>query len=131
MGYPLHGHELSLDISPLQARCGWAIGWKKDAFWGREALLAEKEAGPRRLLRGLRATGRGVLRPELTVLNGSQPVGVTTSGTFSPTLKVGIALALIDTDAGIDDGALVTVDVRGRPLECEVVKPPFVEVKTR
>jgi aminomethyltransferase len=131
MGYPLHGHELSLDISPLQARCGWAIGWKKDAFWGREALLAEKEAGPRRLLRGLRATGRGVLRPELTVLNGSQPVGVTTSGTFSPTLKVGIALALIDADAGIDDGASVTVDVRGRALECEVVKPPFVEVKTR
>ncbi|BBY60436.1 aminomethyltransferase [Mycolicibacterium sarraceniae] len=131
MGYPLHGHELSLDISPLQARCGWAIGWKKDAFWGREALLAEKEAGPRRLLRGLRATGKGVLRPDLTVLNGLQPVGVTTSGTFSPTLKVGIALALIDADAGIDNGALVNVDVRGRALECEVVKPPFVEVKTR
>ncbi|NTY63532.1 glycine cleavage system aminomethyltransferase GcvT [Mycolicibacterium sphagni] len=131
MGYPLHGHELSLDISPLQARCGWAIGWKKDAFWGRDALLAEKEAGPRRLLRGLRATGKGVLRPDLTVLNGDQPVGVTTSGTFSPTLKVGIALALIDTDAGIEDGALVNVDVRGRALECEVVKPPFVEVKTR
>jgi aminomethyltransferase len=131
MGYPLHGHELSLDISPLQARCGWAIGWKKDAFWGRDALLAEKEAGPRRLLRGLRATGRGVLRQDLTVLSGDQPVGITTSGTFSPTLKVGIALALIDAGAGIEDGALVNVDVRGRPLECEVVKPPFVEVKTR
>ena len=73
MGYPLHGHELSLDISPLQARCGWAIGWKKDAFWGRDALLAEKEAGPKRLLRGLRAVGRGVLRPDLTVLDGSTP----------------------------------------------------------
>ncbi|MCI4675374.1 glycine cleavage system aminomethyltransferase GcvT [Candidatus Mycolicibacterium alkanivorans] len=130
MGYPLHGHELSLDISPLQARCGWAIGWKKDAFWGRDALLAEKQAGPRRLLRGLRAVGRGVLRPDLTVLDGSEPVGVTTSGTFSPTLKVGIALALVEADAGIEDGALVNVDVRGRALECEVVKPPFVEVKT-
>ncbi|HUL98006.1 MAG TPA: glycine cleavage system aminomethyltransferase GcvT, partial [Mycobacterium sp.] len=85
MGYPLHGHELSLDISPLQARCGWAIGWRKDAFWGRDALLAEKASGPRRLLRGLRATGRGVLRPELTVLRDGTPVGVTTSGTFSPT----------------------------------------------
>jgi aminomethyltransferase len=131
MGYPLHGHELSVDISPLQARTGWAIGWKKEAFWGRDALLAEKEAGPRRLLRGLRAVGRGVLRPELTVLSGSDPVGRTTSGTFSPTLKVGIALALIDTDAGIEDGATVAVDVRGRQIECEVVKPPFVEVKTR
>jgi aminomethyltransferase len=131
MGYPLHGHELSLDISPLQARTGWAIGWKKDAFWGRDALVAEKEAGPARLLRGLKVLGRGVLRPDLTVLAGEQPVGVTTSGTFSPTLKAGIALALIDTAAGITDGAHVTVDVRGRAVECEVVKPPFVAVKTR
>jgi aminomethyltransferase len=131
MGYPLHGHELSLDISPLQARCGWAIGWRKEAFWGRAALLAEKEAGPRRLLRGLRATGRGVLRPDLTVLDGDAAVGVTTSGTFSPTLKVGIALALIDTSAGVENGQRVIVDVRGRPLECEVVNPPFVEAKTR
>ncbi|WP_102142648.1 glycine cleavage system aminomethyltransferase GcvT [Mycobacterium hubeiense] len=131
MGYPLHGHELSLEISPLQARCGWAIGWKKHAFWGREALLAEKQAGPRRLLRGLRAVGRGVLRPGLAVLDGDKPVGVTTSGTFSPTLKVGIALALIDAAANIDDGQRVTVDVRGRAVECEVVKPPFVEPKTR
>jgi aminomethyltransferase len=131
MGYPLHGHELSADISPLQARCGWAIGWKKDAFFGREALLAEKEAGPRRLLRGLRVVGRGVLRPDLTVLDGDTKVGLTTSGTFSPTLKVGIALALIDVDAGIEDGRHVTVDVRGRGVECEVVRTPFVDPKTR
>lgn len=131
MGYPLHGHELSLDISPLQARTGWAVGWKKDAFWGRDALLAEKQAGPTRLLRGLKALGRGVLRADLTVLRGDTPVGVTTSGTFSPTLKVGIALALIDTAAEIEDGATVTVDVRGRALECEVVSPPFVQAKTR
>jgi aminomethyltransferase len=131
MGYPLHGHELSLDFSPLQARCGWAIGWRKDAFWGRDALLAEKEAGPPRLLRGLKAVGRGVLRADLTVLDGDRPVGVTTSGTFSPTLKVGIGLALIDTAADIADGARVAVDVRGRALQCEVVKPPFVAAKTR
>ncbi|MBN3456898.1 glycine cleavage system aminomethyltransferase GcvT [Mycobacterium sp. DSM 3803] len=131
MGYPLHGHELSLDISPLQARCGWAIGWRKDEFWGRDALLAEKEAGPTRVLRGLKAVGRGVLRADLAVLDGDTQVGVTTSGTFSPTLKVGIALALIDTASGIADGARVTVDVRGRAVECEVVKPPFVAAKTR
>ncbi len=131
MGYPLHGHELSLDISPLQARCGWAIGWKKDAFFGRDALLAEKAAGPRRLLRGLRMVGRGVLRPGLTVRAGDSTVGVTTSGTFSPTLQVGIGLALIDSDAGVEDGRQITVDVRGRAVECEVVRPPFVELKTR
>ncbi|OHU92333.1 glycine cleavage system aminomethyltransferase GcvT [Mycobacterium talmoniae] len=131
MGYPLHGHELSVDISPLQARCGWAIGWKKDAFFGRDALLAEKAAGPRRLLRGLRAVGRGVLRPGLAVLDGSTTVGLTTSGTFSPTLKAGIALALIDADAGVEDGQHLSVDVRGRALDCEVVRPPFVTAKTR
>ncbi|KUI15102.1 glycine cleavage system protein T [Mycolicibacterium acapulense] len=131
MGYPLHGHELSPDFSPLQARCGWAIGWRKDAFWGRDALLAEKEAGPPRLLRGVKAVGRGVLRADLTVLDGDRPVGVTTSGTFSPTLKVGIGLALLDTAADIADGARVAVDVRGRAVECEVVKPPFVAAKTR
>ncbi|MCP9276418.1 glycine cleavage system aminomethyltransferase GcvT [Mycolicibacterium arenosum] len=131
MGYPLHGHELSLDISPLQARCGWAIGWKKDAFWGRDALLAEKAAGPRRVLRGIKALGRGVLRADMNVLDGARVVGVTTSGTFSPTLKLGIALALVDTDAGILDGQTVAVDVRGKALECEVVAPPFVDARTR
>lgn len=131
MGYPLHGHELSLDISPLQARCGWAIGWKKDAFFGRDALLAEKADGPRRLLRGLRMLGRGVLRPGLKVHGPDSVIGITTSGTFSPTLQAGIALALIDADAAVADGQRVTVDVRGRAMECEVVRPPFVEVKTR
>jgi aminomethyltransferase len=131
MGYPLHGHELSLEISPLQAGCGWAVGWQKEAFWGRNALLAEKAAGPKRVLRGLRAVGRGVLRPDLAVLDGDTKLGVTTSGTFSPGLKVGIALALIDTDKDVADGQHVSVDVRGRGLECEVVKPPFVAAKTR
>ena len=131
MGYPLHGHELNVDVSPVQARCGWAVGWKKDAFWGRDALLAEKAAGPTRTLRGLKAVGRGVPRADMTVLAGEDPVGVTTSGTFSPTLKIGIALALIDTAAGIADGETVAVDVRGKRLECEVVAPPFVEAKTR
>ena len=72
-----------------------------------------------------------MLRPDLTVLDGSTPVGMTTSGTFSPSLKVGIALALLDTDHNIADGQRVSVDVRGRALECDVVKPPFVEAKTR
>ena len=131
MGYPLHGQELSRDISPLQARCGWAVGWSKDAFWGRDALLAEKQAGPRRMLRGLLALDRGVPRADMAVLSGSTPVGITTSGTFSPTRNVGIALALIDASAGVADGDVVSVDVRGRLLQCEVVTPPFVEAKTR
>jgi aminomethyltransferase len=132
MGYPLHGHELSLDITPNQARSGWAVGWKKPAFWGRNALLAEKEAGPARLLWGLRATGRGIPRPGMAVLGADGVrVGEVTSGTFSPSLRTGIALALLDTAAGVEDGAQLTIDVRGRPEPVQVVRPPFVESHVR
>ena len=127
MGYALHGHELSRDISPVQARAGWAIGWKKPRFWGREALLAEREAGPKRRLWGLEATGRGIPRADMTVYSGDDPVGVTTSGTFSPTRKLGIALALLDTGKDLDVDTPLEVDVRGRRLPVKVVKPPFVE----
>ena len=132
MGYPLHGHELSTDITPNQARAGWAVGWRKPEFWGRAALLAEKEAGPARLLWGLRASGRGIPRPGMAVLgaDGSR-VGEVTSGTFSPTLRTGIALALLDTAAGLTEGSEVSVDVRGRPQPVEVVRPPFVPSNVR
>jgi aminomethyltransferase len=131
MGYPLHGQDLSEDITPVQAGSGWAVGWSKPEFWGRKALLAEKEAGPARRLRGLRATGRGVPRAGMAVLADGKQVGTTTSGTFSPTLKTGIALALVDTASGIGLDDQVTVDVRGRPLDCTVVKPPFVPSRVR
>jgi aminomethyltransferase len=131
MGYPLHGQDLSEDITPVQAGSGWAVGWSKPEFWGRDALVAEKAAGPARRLRGLRATGRGVPRPGMDVLAGGERAGATTSGTFSPTLKTGIALALIDTASGVGLEATVSVDVRGRSLECTVIKPPFVESHVR
>ncbi|WP_181782976.1 glycine cleavage system aminomethyltransferase GcvT [Pseudonocardia pini] len=131
MGYPLHGQDLSLDISPVQAGSSWAVGWAKPEFWGRAALLAEKEAGPARRLRGLRATGRGVPRAGMAVLREGAQVGVTTSGTFSPTLRTGIALALIDTAAQVRAEDTLSVDVRGRGLEVTVVKPPFVPSHVR
>jgi aminomethyltransferase len=130
MGYSLHGHELSPEITPVQARLGWAVGWKKPEFWGREVLLAEREAGPVRVARGLLALGRGVPRADMDVLDaGGQVVGRTTSGTFSPTLRQGIALALLDPS--IADGTELVVSVRGRDLPVRVVKPPFVHVQTR
>ncbi len=132
MGYPLHGQDLSLDITPNQARSGWAVGWDKPAFWGRAALVAEKQAGAARLLWGLRAAGRGIIRPHLSVLDASGTVvGETTSGTFSPSLRVGIGLALLDRGVGITGGSELQVDVRGRPLGVTVVKPPFVESHVR
>jgi aminomethyltransferase len=131
MGYPLHGQDLSLEITPVQARSGWAVGWSKPAFWGRDALLAEKAAGPRRLLWGLEAVDRAIPRPHMTVHSGDDLVGEVTSGTFSPTKKVGIALALLDTAAGLAAGSLVEVDIRGRRAAMRVVKPPFVTPSVR
>lgn len=129
MGYPLHGQDLAPSISPVQGGVGWAVGWSKPAFWGREALVAEKEAGPKRRLRAIKAAGRGIPRQHMTVSNDGEPVGEVTSGTFSPTLRTGIGLALLDPQITV--GAEVQVDVRGRPETFTVVKPPFVTPATR
>lgn len=137
MGYPLHGHELSPSITPLEAGVSWAVGWSKPEFGGRSALVAQKEAGPTRRTRALRALSRGIPRAGISVhgigtdagsLDG--PVlGEVTSGTFSPTLKEGIALALLDSSVAVGDR--VVLDVRGRALECEVVALPFVPSHVR
>jgi aminomethyltransferase len=106
------------------------VGWKKDAFWGREPLLAERAAGPRRLLWGVRAVDRAIPRPHMAVYDpDGAPLGEVTSGTFSPTLKVGIGLALLD--ASVAEGATVHLDVRGRRAAVEVLKPPFVRPSVR
>lgn len=130
MGYALHGHELSPRITPVMARAGWAVGWDKDTFWGREALLGQRAAKDGRLARGLLVTGRGIPRAGCAVLDeDGATVGEVTSGTFSPTLKQGIALALLDR--GVQPGSAVAIDVRGRRLEAQVVTPPFVQTDVR
>jgi aminomethyltransferase len=132
MGYPLHGQDISPTITPVEAMIGWAVGWDKPEFAGRDALVAQRAAGPQRRLRGLLALDRGIPRPHMAVhrdaLDG-EVICEVTSGTFSPTLKQGIALALLDSSVGIDDE--VVVDVRGRASRFRVVKPPFVEPSTR
>ena len=132
MGYPLHGQDLSLDITPVQARAGWAVGWSKPAFHGREALLAERERGAARRSVGLVALERGIPRPHMAVssLDGAA-LGEITSGTFSPTLKVGIALALLSTSVPSAVGDEVLVDVRGRAQRFAVTSPPFIDRSTR
>ncbi len=130
MGYPLHGQDITREVTPNQARLGWAVGWKKDSFWGRSPLVAERETGPKRVLRGLVANGRGIPRPGMRVLLVADvPIGEVTSGTFSPTLKKGIGMALIASQ--VTEGAEVSVDVRGRREIFTVTKPPFVTAGVR
>ena len=130
MGYQLHGHELSLEISPLQASAGWAVALSKSEFHGKNALVGEKEKGVGRILRGLLSQDRGIPRAGMNVIDGNdQVVGIITSGTFSPTLKAGIGLALIKPDIAI--GSALKIDVRGRTSDVIVTKPPFVPSHVR
>ena len=129
MGYPLHGQDLTLEITPVQARTGWAVGWRKPAFWGREALLAQRQAGAVRTLRGLLCLDRAIPRAHMVVLGSDgTPLGEVTSGTFSPSLRRGIALALLERTVADDEE--VTIDVRGRASRARVVAPPFVPSHT-
>ena len=89
-----------------------------------EVLLREREQGPARLLRGLESLDRGIPRAHMRVSAGGADVGEVTSGTFSPTIKQGIALALVDSRFGLDDE--VGVQVRNRVEKFRIVKPPFV-----
>jgi aminomethyltransferase len=130
MGYPLHGHELSLDITPVQASASWAVVFAKDAFRGKAALEDEKTSGPSRVLRALKSNDRGIPRAGMPVLDSSgNAIGEVTSGTFSPTLKVGIALALVKPEFKLGDA--VQIDIRGRISSAEIVRAPFVQSHVR
>jgi aminomethyltransferase len=130
MGYPLHGHELSLEISPIEASAGWAVGWKKDSFIGSEILKGQREGGATRKSFAIKSLDRGIPRAGMLVKNlNGETVGEITSGTFSPSLKIGIGLALLKSD--IEIGQTLVIDVRGRDSQCEVVKLPFVTSHVR
>ena len=124
-GLPLHGHELGLGITPLQAGLGWVVGWDKGDFTGRAALEAERRDGVRRRLVGLISAGRQPLRDGAEILVGDAVVGTTTSGNFSPMLGVGIALGFVDSAAGLEVGDPVVVSVRGRQLDASITSLPF------
>jgi aminomethyltransferase len=122
---PLHGHELGPGITPLQAGLGWVVAWDKPGgFRGRDALLAERERGVSRRLRGLSVPGRRPPRAEQPVLVDGAEAGVITSGNFSPMLEHGIALAFLPP--GVEIGTEVAVAGRGDPAPATVVKTPFV-----
>jgi glycine cleavage system T protein (aminomethyltransferase) len=131
MGYPLHGNDISEERTPLEAGLSWAVAMDKGAFVGRDALLAQKEAGIPSRLWGLRMKARPIPRPHYAVIADGEQVGETTSGTFSPTLKVGIALAYLAPRERFKAGDEVQIDVRGRSGAAEVAKPPFVDSSPR
>jgi len=132
MGYPLHGQDISPTITPLEAKISWAIGWDKPDFAGKASLSAARAQGVARKRVALKALGRGIPRAHMDVYRDSElqdKIGEITSGTFSPTLKEGIALALLDKDYKKNES--VFIDVRGKSLECAIVPLPFISASPK
>jgi aminomethyltransferase len=106
------------------------VGWKKETFRGSDVLRAQREVASVRTLRGLKSNDRGIPRAGMTIKDArGLEIGIVTSGTFSPSLKVGIALALIEPNFDIGDG--VTIDVRGRESSATITALPFVPSHVR
>jgi len=125
-GNPLYGHEISETITPLEAGLGFAVKLEKE-FIGRAALDEQSKSGLKRKIAGL-VLETGIPRDGFTVSKDGKRVGTVTSGTFSPILEKGIALALLD--AGLcSEGEKLEVDVRGKPHEAAVVKTPFYDTR--
>ena len=126
-GYPLYGHEITADISPLTAGLGWTVKLDKADFIGRAALFAEKTSGVSQQVVFFKTGDRRIVRADTPVLGADGAVvGRVLSGTLSPVLNEAIGSALIATSAA---GKPLSVDIRGTLIQFQLVKPPFVELK--
>jgi len=134
-GYPLYGHEITQDISPLTAGLGWTVKLDKGAdFIGRAALVAEKQGGAKRKIVYFRTGDRRIVRADTPVLGADGAVvGKVVSGTLSPILNEAIGSALVEagsvTAEALAKSGPLAVDIRGAKLNLQLVKPPFVELK--
>jgi aminomethyltransferase len=124
MGYALYGNDLDEEHTPLESGLGWITKLDKGDFVGRDALIGQKQRGVDRKLVGLKLLERGFPRPGYEVLEDAKPVGIVTSGTVSPTLGVGVAMAWVPSRLAAP-GTRVDVSLRGKPAPAEVVRPPF------
>jgi len=127
-GYPLYGHEITADISPLTAGLGWTVKLNKGAdFIGRAALQQEAAAGSARKVIYFKTGDRRIVRAGTAVLTtDGKNVGTVVSGTLSPILNEAIGSALVET-AAVEQP--LEVDIRGTKLGLKLVKPPFIELK--
>ncbi|MEE3219302.1 MAG: glycine cleavage system aminomethyltransferase GcvT [Planctomycetota bacterium] len=125
---PLYGHELSEEITPVQAGLGFAIDIEDREFHGRDALIRVQRDPdlPRRV--GLECPGRRVPREQYLILSEDREVGYVTSGTFSPTFEKPIAMGYVAVEAS-HPGTELSIQVRGRGEPARVVELPFYKRK--
>jgi aminomethyltransferase len=125
MGYRLYGADMNEKTTPMAAGLSWIVDMDKGHFIGRNALKAYQEKKGLSRVIGLELLARGIPRPHCKVFQEDTQVGEITSGSFSPTLSKGIALAMLPKRIKV--GQVVDVDVRGKKIPAKVVKPPFVK----
>lgn len=126
-GFPLYGHEITDQITPLTAGLGWVVKFDKGAFIGSDVLKAEKEKGSAKKIVFFKTGDRRIVRAETPVLNpAGAVVGTVVSGTLSPMLNEAIGSALVEVAAAREP---LAVDIRGTKLNLSLVKPPFVNLK--
>ena len=125
---PLYGHEISQEISPLEAGLGMFVKPDKGAFIGRDALIAQKEAGVKRKVVGFEMVERGIPRSGFDVQIGGKSIGFVTTGSFAPSLKKNLGLAIVDV-AYAAEGTEIEIIIRNRPVKAKTVKKPFYTKK--
>jgi len=130
MGYCLYGNDIDESTSPLEAGLGWTVKLKKEEFIGKEFLLRQKKEGVRRRLVGLEMLENAIPRRGYPVRSGGKEIGHVTSGTFSPSLKKGLAMAYLPVEMS-KAGTTVTVVVRGKEHKAGVTKLPFYREGSR
>ena len=120
----LHGTDMSVGTNPYEVGLGWTVTPDRDGYVARDALMSIRASDLPRKLTGFKLTGRGIARHGHNVCVDDAKIGTVTSGTFSPTLKSAIGLAMVDAEHTAP-GTQITVDVRGRMVDGVTVKPPF------
>jgi aminomethyltransferase len=120
---PLYGHEITADLSPVQAGLSFAISFEKE-FIGREALLKQKLEKPDPVLVGFEMVERGVAREHYHLTQNGVEVGWATSGMFSPTTNRYLGMAYVPRPLSARDTEIEVV-IREKPLKAKIVKRPF------
>ncbi len=124
----LYGHEISQDISPLEAGLGKFVNLNKDDFIGKEALVKQHEEGLKRIITGFEMIDRGIPRSGYDAQVDGRSVGFVTSGSFSPSLRKNIGMALIEPDIN-KVGTELDIIIRNKTVKAKIVKLPFYNKK--
>ena len=123
--YPLYGHELDEQTSPIEAGLGFFVAFDKGDFVGRTALLEQKTNGTKKKSVAFKMTDKSAPpRPGYAIFAGGQKVGDVVSGTQSPSLNLGIGLGYVPPELAVP-GTKIEIEIRGRRFPAEVVKKPI------